>query len=238
MKKQSHNALSVNEMAVTRIPEYGNKEFAAKIKNMAHHIYNYRYNHKASTVIKDAIIIDYSEIPTSRNNNIETNESEPYGAMVLRNIGVSWLHNLIILVNESSKEDNFMTVGNSGLYYTSFVRNNGKIIETKFTWVEKKFDLLVNGTKCPVLLKMDDCIELATLCFSIKNYYSERDLYYILYHELTHVYQMIFFGADIRQQTKSEVFLTNNVNGIHRNSNIEYILYNETYEPNQIKLIK
>ena len=85
---------------------------------------------------------------------------------------------------------------------------------------------------------MGDCIELATLCFSIKNNYSERDLYYILYHELTHVYQMIFFGADIRQQTKSEVFLTNNTNSIYRNSNIEHILYNETYEPNQIKLIK
>lgn len=146
MKKQSSNTLALNEMAVTRIPEYYNKEFARNVKKLANDICNYAYNEKLPDTYNGTAYI------TSTTTDMTQPASEPIISTLDGKYGVlhfymdlKWMNDVFILIRKVNNEDNFVTLGKTGIYRSEFVRTNRIMKETEFEWNEIKYKLTVNG---------------------------------------------------------------------------------------------
>jgi len=132
---------SINEMAVTKLPDYYNKQFRNKLKETARIIFD-ASNREFLRNTKEAYITD---------NGVRIQNAKKYIMFELNDFQVSWIKKLNVLISfdnqldSTSNENDFYTLAHHFAYKVSFITEHGKITDVALNRMPQKFNLDVDG---------------------------------------------------------------------------------------------
>lgn len=190
----------INEMAVTKLPDYYNKQFRIRLKEAANIIFEASNKHFPENTRKAYISDARVRIQTSKT----------YFMFELDDFKVDWIKKLNVLISfdnqldATSKGNDFYTLAHHFVYKVNFLTNGGKIYDIALNRMPRKFNLDIDGREYPPQVIKNGVAEVATVVFELPEKISESKIEFILYHELTHIWQLSKNCGNMEQITKAE----------------------------------
>ena len=191
---------AINEMAVTKLPDYYNKRFRNRLKEIAGIIFD-ASSKEFSQNTKEAYIID---------NGVRIQTAKKYFMLEFDDFKVDWIKKLNVLISfdnqldGSSTGNDYYTLAHHFAYKVSFITNHGKITDVALNRMPQKFNLDVDGKEFPPQVIRNGVAEVATVVFEMPQEVKESKIEFILYHELTHIWQLSKNQGNMEQITKAE----------------------------------
>lgn len=198
---------NINEMAVTLLPEYYNKKFINRLKEIASQI-AYPDETKFSRVDVVTDKEDYRGIHFNPSDRIN------YAMLLFDNFHIDWLKELKILfkaekclLGDSDTENDYAVLANTATYKAELLKDkNGYITGLDFERYTENIHIYQGHQELYDYLAVDGVIVTATLIFEIPSRVDEEDLFWILYHELTHLHSMVKENKNTEQLNKQHTF--------------------------------